>query len=129
MILLVVVEFVNQLWYLEFAPLKPWIGKILRIVIAISLVGQSVVLISFMIDSHPYEYTYYNWLTGRKLSGTRISYIMDYWGLAYREAFERLLESDTSPLIVLTTENYVVASHNLLILPAEMRNRIKIGKN
>ncbi len=128
MILLVVVEFVNQLWHLEFSPLKPFIGKILRIGIAISLVGQSVVLISFMIDSHPYEYTYYNWLTGRKLSGTRISYIMDYWGLAYREAFERLLERDTSPLIVVTAENYVVASQNLLILPVELRNRIRLEK-
>jgi len=54
---------------------------------------------------------------------------MDYWGLAYREAFDRLLERDGFPFIVVAAENYVVARQNLLILPAEMRNRIKMEKN
>lgn len=39
---------------------------------------------------HPYEYTYFNWLSGG-VKGARDRYMLDYWGLSFKQASQALL--------------------------------------
>jgi len=39
---------------------------------------------------HPYEYTYFNWLSGG-VNRARDRYMLDYWGLSLKQASETLL--------------------------------------
>jgi hypothetical protein len=39
---------------------------------------------------HPYEYTYFNWLSGG-VRQARDRYMLDYWGLSFKQASEALL--------------------------------------
>jgi hypothetical protein len=39
---------------------------------------------------HPYEYTHFNWLAGGA-AGARDRYMLDYWGLAFKQASQQLL--------------------------------------
>ncbi len=39
---------------------------------------------------HPYEYTHFNWLAGG-VAGARDRYMLDYWGLAFKQASQQLL--------------------------------------
>ncbi len=39
---------------------------------------------------HPYEYTYFNWLAGG-VAGARDRYMLDYWGLSFKQASQALL--------------------------------------
>ena len=43
-----------------------------------------------MVRLHPYEYTYFNWLAGG-VNGARDRYMLDYWGLSFKQASQALL--------------------------------------
>jgi hypothetical protein len=131
MILLFVLEGLVGIWNLDLGHLAPSKLPIIRLVkvgLVGFLIGQIALLIVFIAGSHPYEYTYYNWFTGRKLSNTRINFIMDYWGLSYREAFEAILAKDDSPSIIVTVDNIFSAKQNWSILPKKDRDRLRVEK-
>ncbi len=56
----------------------------------------------FMFRWHPYQHMYFNALAGKDIE-TR--YEMDYWGLSYREALEKLGKMDTVSLIKVNVAN------------------------
>jgi hypothetical protein len=43
-----------------------------------------------MVRLHPYEYTAFNWLSGG-VAGARDRYMVDYWGLSFKQASQALL--------------------------------------
>jgi hypothetical protein len=43
-----------------------------------------------MVRLHPYQYTYFNHVAGG-VSGARGRYMLDYWGLSFKEASDKLL--------------------------------------
>ncbi len=45
---------------------------------------------------HPYQQTHFNLLVSKNKNVIRNNYEMDYWGLSYKEGFERLLKLDKS---------------------------------
>jgi Dolichyl-phosphate-mannose-protein mannosyltransferase len=56
---------------------------------AIFAAGVALPVIS-MARLHPYEYTYFNWLAGG-VRAAQASYMLDYWGLAFKQASQALL--------------------------------------
>ena len=92
-------------------------------IIAVALVAWLVVVNAAL---HPYEYVYYNLLAGRPNNAPRQNYIMDYWGLTYREAFEWIAATDDRPVIYVSVENVIPAAQNLGMLPAKDRERIRL---
>lgn len=81
---------------------------------------------NFMVKSHPYQFTYYNFLAGPTLNVARNNFLMDYWGLSYRQALENILAEDTSEHITVTAKNPYYLSENLKILTAEQRQRLTV---
>jgi 4-amino-4-deoxy-L-arabinose transferase-like glycosyltransferase len=56
---------------------------------AVFVVGVSVPVIA-MVRLHPYEYTHFNWFSGG-VAGARDRYMLDYWGLSFKQASQALL--------------------------------------
>jgi hypothetical protein len=59
---------------------------------AILLVAGAGSAAAEMVRLHPYEYTYFNWLAGG-VKGARDRYMLDYWGLSFKEASQALLDA------------------------------------
>lgn len=102
---------------------RSWFKNFRRVGIA-AIVIQFFVLIQFLFSSHPYQFTYYNVLAGPSLGQARERYLMDYWGLSYREALEALLILDTSSTIKVTARLPYYLSENRKVLDPTERQRI-----
>ncbi len=75
-------------WFYEFSARS----VILPVVGTIVLVSALALPVAEMSRLHPYEYTYFNWLSG----GVRHAhnrYMLDYWGLSLKQASQRLLST------------------------------------
>jgi hypothetical protein len=84
-----------------FAVLGAWAGMFLveiadrrfrlaPIAAAVVLVAGTAVPVAHMIRLHPYEYTYFNDLSGG-ITAARAGYMLDYWGLSFKQASQALL--------------------------------------
>jgi Dolichyl-phosphate-mannose-protein mannosyltransferase len=56
---------------------------------AVFIAGVSMPIIA-MVRLHPYEYTHFNWFSGG-VAGARDRYMLDYWGLSFKQASQSLL--------------------------------------
>jgi hypothetical protein len=59
---------------------------------AVVLLAGTAVPVAHMIRLHPYEYTYFNDLSGG-VTAARGRYMLDYWGLSFKQASQALLAS------------------------------------
>ena len=87
-------------------------------VVAAGLLGP----FSFIVRNHPHQFVYFNALARRPVFG---QYEMDYWGLANRDGLEHILATDPDESIPVAVSS-PPGEHNLLILPARDRARIRI---
>lgn len=72
-----------------------------------------------MIRFHPFQHVYFNFLAGEH---RELRFDQDYWGLAYKQALETLLEKDSSTVIPFYTQNYpCTANHAFLPMEKEVR--------
>jgi hypothetical protein len=76
----------------------------------------------FMAAAHPHQNVYFNSLVGG-IRGARGEFELDYWGLGYRQALEKVLDSDPSPAVRLYSVNEP-GRYNALILEREKRRRL-----
>ena len=56
---------------------------------AVLILGAGIPVIE-MVRLHPYEYTHFNWLAGG-VARARDRYMLDYWGLSFKQASQALL--------------------------------------
>ena len=66
-------------------------GKSATAALTVAFVGGLALPLSDMVRLHPYQYTAFNWVSG----GVRMAhdnYMLDYWGLAFKQAGEALRE-------------------------------------
>jgi 4-amino-4-deoxy-L-arabinose transferase-like glycosyltransferase len=94
-------------------------------------VWMSIILIAglaypvyFMIRYHPYEYTYFNFLAGSKMSIVKQNFGMDTWGVSVMDGLKYIARTDPSPKItVQVLDNF---PRGLLLLPVDDRNRMAV---
>ena len=72
-----------------------------KIAITISVLAMVINLIIL----HPYQQVYMNCLVSKKPESIRTNWEMDYWGLSYKEGFEKLLSMDSSTTIKVKAAN------------------------
>lgn len=83
--------------------------------------GILAAVIGQMAYLHPHQQTYLNVLAG---SHRTSRYDMDYWGVAYKQAFEYILAHDTASVIPYYPQNYPgYANH--AFLPEDQRKRFQ----
>jgi hypothetical protein len=76
----------GAVWIVERA--RPY-GKAALAALAAIFIGAVVLPVSDMVRLHPYEYTAFNWLSGG-VRNAQNKYMLDYWGLAFKQAAEKL---------------------------------------
>jgi hypothetical protein len=67
-----------------------------------------------MIRYHPYEYTYFNFLAGPKMSVIKERFGLDTWGLSVKNGLEYIVRTDPSQKITVGIEGNFLASRFLL---------------
>jgi hypothetical protein len=78
-------------WIIDrFADRRPAMAVASVAVLAVGL----VLPVKEMIRLHPYQYTYFNWLAGG-VRGNDDRYMLDYWGLAFKQAGQELRDKLT----------------------------------
>lgn len=99
------------------------------VVVAISLMMLILTIIPAfkMIVQHPYQQVHFNILTSKKDNHIRENYEMDYWGLSYKEGFEKLLKLDSSQNLKVYVAN--IAALDNCKLADEKSKRITIVEN
>jgi len=91
----------SVLWNLKSDSLR----RIRRPVIVFLIAAQMVLIAFFMIRNHPFQNVYFNRFAGKSMTEIRSRFEMDYWGLSYRRAFEKLLSEDPSDPIKVSVPN------------------------
>jgi hypothetical protein len=73
-------------WLFHAVPRSRWLTVAAA---AILLAGVALPVVA-MVRLHPYQYTHFNWLSGG-VAHARDRYMIDYWGLALKQASQELL--------------------------------------
>jgi hypothetical protein len=91
---------------------------------AIILIAGLAYPIFFMVRYHPYQYTYFNFLAGTKMSTVKQNFGLDTWGLSVMNGLQYIAKTDSNQKI-----NVEVIGHfkkGWLLLPAADRKRLNI---
>ncbi len=65
-------------------------SRVAAIVVGIAMLAALSLPVSAMIALHPYQYTYFNTSSGGIRAADK-AYMLDYWGLSFKEATDKLL--------------------------------------
>ena len=96
------------------------VRKLVVIILSINIVYMAYSTIKI----HPFQNVYFNELIDRKTPGSiSNNYEMDYWGVAYRQSLEYILEHDTASKINILAGN-TPGIYNSFILERSKRNRL-----
>jgi hypothetical protein len=98
--------------------------KYLAIIVGLTILFLAIVPAVKMIIIHPYQQVYFNILTSKKDNHIRENYEMDYWGLSYKEGFDKLLKLDSNTNIKVFVAN--IAALDNAKLADEDTHRITI---
>jgi len=77
----------------------------------------------FMIENHPHQNVYFNFLTGDGMRNAKDNFELDYWGLSYRRGLEYVLQKDARDVIKVKVMMYPGVL-NRYILPRGDKRRI-----
>jgi len=102
---------------------KTWRIKKLRPLIVICLAVNTTAVLWFMVKHHPHQNVYFNCLAGRDYDAIKQKFDMDYWGVAYRQALEKIVAIDRRPEITIFAANDPGVL-NAFMLPESQRQRL-----
>ena len=88
---------------------------------------QTIVVVVFMVVSHPFDQVYFNNFVSHKPGYLHKNYEMDYWGTSYKQALEHLLQKGGTDKIKINCYFDVLLNNNLLVLPEEDRARFQLA--
>lgn len=77
----------------------------------------------FMIKEHPLQNVYFNKIAGATLKEIKSGFDIDYWGLAYKQALEKISNKNASKVILINRGRKI--RNNISILPRKERKRFK----
>jgi hypothetical protein len=95
-----------------------------QLVTAIILVAGLAYPVYFMVRYHPYQYVYFNFLAGPRMSDIKEDFSLDYWGISVRNGLEYIARIDPAQKInIQIVGNF---SEGWLVLPEQDRQRLNI---
>lgn len=103
--------------------LKKKLGQI--VIVAFPVTFGAIIF--FMIKNHPYQHIYFNlFVNDHAEENLRKNYELDFWGTSYKEAYEYLLQNDSSDIIKVYFKSKP-GLNNIKILSRSQRERIEIA--
>ena len=94
---------------------------------AIILVAGLAYPVYFMARYHPYEYVYFNFLAGPRMSDIKENYELDGWGVSVRDGLKYILNTDSSSRIYVAL--YECPPQGYYMLPLSDRGRLKVNSD
>ena len=91
--------------------------------------GYCLLLAGSVLGNHPYEYAFYNCLAGKQVE---TNYELDYWDMAFKQAYERILDrTEGKDISVGTISNpaYWGLEAQLYAIRGKQRMRISLCEN
>ncbi len=85
---------------------------------AAAFITQTVFVIQFMTANHPYENVYFNMLAGNY---PQRKFDLDYWGLAYRQALQYLVENTNEKTIKVCWQNAPGKYNQVWLSPSDQQ--------
>ena len=76
--------------------------KVLIVVLILAFMSKNVIT---NVKLHPYQQVYFNALVDKSNNALLANWEMDYWGLSFKEGFEKILELDSSKQIRVNISN------------------------
>ena len=68
----------------------------------------------FMVRYHPYQYDYFNFLAGTKMSEIKYRFTMDFWGMSLKPGLEFIVKSDANQRIRVQVYDGSPYAYNIL---------------
>jgi hypothetical protein len=68
----------------------------------------------FMVRYHPYQYDYFNFLAGTKMSDIKKRYTLDFWGLSLKQGLEFIVKTDADQRILVQVYDGLPYAYNIL---------------
>jgi hypothetical protein len=107
--------------------LRRWLQPtILYSLVAISLIIGLLDPVLFMIRNHPYENIYFNHLAGVNMLQIKQRFDLDYWGLAYKNGIDYILDTDPGNKISIYMTDPPGEEYINNLLPDYQKNRLVI---
>jgi hypothetical protein len=113
-------KLVKTIQYIDRPKLRLAFGSIVGAVLMLDL-SDSVM---FMIRNHPHQHVYFNRFVGG-VRGAYGNFDMDYWGLSYKQLYEKLLERQDGESMLLVKGHKTAALLNIEMLPEALRSRVR----
>jgi hypothetical protein len=96
---------------------KKW--KVIFSIITVTLLMQ---ILYIMINMHPYQYVYFNFLAGKNLAKVKNNFELDYYGVSSKQALEYLITNNSS--VNLNVES-APAFLNINMFPLAEREKVR----
>ena len=96
-----------------------------KVIIQLACVVQTVYILIFIIESHPFEQVYFNHFVSHRNEYLRRNYDLDYWDTSYEKGLEYILTHDPAHLIGVYTRGGPLPE-NISVLPKSLRKRVRI---
>ena len=111
--------FWNKLYAMPIRIIPNLVMTIITVLVALNITDT----VFFMIRNHPHQNVYFNELVGG-VKGADGKFEMDYWGLSYKQLYEKLLKQVGPQDPVFVNGYHRPARDNIKILTPEQKNRI-----
>lgn len=93
--------------------------KVFIVILLLVFISKNVIV---NINLHPYQQVYFNTLVDKSDNAVLYNWEMDYWGLSYKEGFDKVLKLDSSNHIKVKVSNE--SAYDNYKLSQEIDNRI-----
>jgi hypothetical protein len=97
-----------------------------RLWTAIILIGGLAYPVYFMIRYHPYQYTYFNFLAGSKMSIIKERFGLDTWGVSTVDGLKYIARTDPGQKIIVRVLDF---PNGKMLLPLSDRQRLIISED
>lgn len=106
--------------------LKNHVSKRMAAVVSACILALGMLPVAgWMVSNHPYQNVYFNRLAGKDMQTVQQNFMLDYWGLAYREGIEAMLLLDPAAQINVFMET-IAGQRTLVILPPQDAIRVHV---
>ncbi len=99
-----------------------------RSIVYVLCVVQLIMLTTFIVKYHPYQYAYFNNFVSHKDQYLRNHYDVDYWGIACRDGVKYILDHDRSDSIKVNATSMIIDNSCLMLSPADRKRVIITGR-
>ena len=104
---------------------KPWLpDAVVKVLIIGMLIVEMAGTTIWMVRNHPYQNVYFSPVIGGIRRAEKL-FVLDYWGLSYKEGMEYIAATDPRPVIRIAVAN-TPGVLNIDMLPAADRARMQL---